>query len=402
MSAACLQTLPVELIHQILDNLDTETIFLSLRTICKRFYTIINIYNRYKLDFRYFSKVNFHQVCRIVHLENIISIILSDEDETPGQTGLFLSLIDLHKLTRLQSLTLYLIEESSLKTFLNHTHIFLLVSLSIKWRKHSNLTIISTNLLSSVIAKLTNLQRLHLELENYSIENIPWSQENSIKYLFLNRCTLKQAIFALCYLPRLHTLVLNDVNVRFNKNVFIAPSELTSSLKSLTIEQKYIPMNKLESILLLTPSLIHLKITGWTRLVDNLYDGFQWEKFIKRSLTHLEKFEFFFHLIVEKHTISDLESIIAPFHTWFWLENKHWYVTCEYIKDLDLLKLYSMPICESILSYDCEFNKISCSTMPITNINPASMMDNVSNLQIELTPKITDAIAKKVMYLHIL
>ena len=44
-----LDILPVELIFHILNYLDTDTILLSFRYICKRFYIITNAYNQYKL-----------------------------------------------------------------------------------------------------------------------------------------------------------------------------------------------------------------------------------------------------------------------------------------------------------------------------------------------------------------
>jgi hypothetical protein len=44
-------TLPVELIHYILDNLDILTILISFRNVCKRFNDIVDNYHRYKVSF---------------------------------------------------------------------------------------------------------------------------------------------------------------------------------------------------------------------------------------------------------------------------------------------------------------------------------------------------------------
>ncbi len=46
MSNPSLYTLPIELLHRILDHVDTVTVFLSFRNVCKYFYTIINSYNQ--------------------------------------------------------------------------------------------------------------------------------------------------------------------------------------------------------------------------------------------------------------------------------------------------------------------------------------------------------------------
>jgi hypothetical protein len=61
-----IQTLPVELIHRIFDNLDTETILFSIRPVCRSFRCIVNTYNRYVLDLQLISKPNFHVVFRSI------------------------------------------------------------------------------------------------------------------------------------------------------------------------------------------------------------------------------------------------------------------------------------------------------------------------------------------------
>ncbi len=47
-------TLPVELVYRILDNLNDQTIFLSLINVCTRLNTIINTYYPYKVNFSFY------------------------------------------------------------------------------------------------------------------------------------------------------------------------------------------------------------------------------------------------------------------------------------------------------------------------------------------------------------
>jgi hypothetical protein len=47
-------TLPVELVYRILDNLNDQTIFLSLINVCTRLNTIINTYDPYKVNFSFY------------------------------------------------------------------------------------------------------------------------------------------------------------------------------------------------------------------------------------------------------------------------------------------------------------------------------------------------------------
>mgnify|MGYP002378544261 FL=1 len=45
-----LQILPVELVYRILDYLDDEDLFLSMTNVCQRLNTILESYQRYKVN----------------------------------------------------------------------------------------------------------------------------------------------------------------------------------------------------------------------------------------------------------------------------------------------------------------------------------------------------------------
>jgi hypothetical protein len=59
-----LVTLPVEVIHRILDHIDIHSILISFRYVCKQFYMITNTYNRYELDI---SSTSLTDLKRIAH-----------------------------------------------------------------------------------------------------------------------------------------------------------------------------------------------------------------------------------------------------------------------------------------------------------------------------------------------
>jgi len=393
MSVSCLEALPVELLYRIIDNIDTKTVFLSLRCVCKRFYAIINNQNRYKLDFGYISKSNFYQVCHLIHPENVIGLTLSNGNETVGQIGLFLSFFDVHLFTRLFSLTLIRINESESNIFLNHIITCPIVSLSIGYYHESSLSIATIDLLSSTIEKLNNLRKFEFKVKYLLNKDIQWSVYCTIQHLTLHFCTLKQFFTILQDLHHLQTLVLNDLNITES---FTPPSsEITSSLKSLSIEQSLIHFHTIQFLLSLTPSLIHLKLIGWP-LSDISFNGSLWEKLIQTKLPHLNKFEFFFRVIMKEQTIDNLESIIASYKTLFWLEQKHWYVTCDYITDRSTFQLYSIPICETKIILDSDISKISCTTFNEINTDTRSLMDNISHLHVNFIPSIIFTTSKKV------
>lgn len=62
----CLLNLPVEILHHILDYVDTSTIFLSLYDVCTYFQAIVTTYNQYRIDFCSISKLYFRRICQII------------------------------------------------------------------------------------------------------------------------------------------------------------------------------------------------------------------------------------------------------------------------------------------------------------------------------------------------
>ncbi len=54
------------------------------------FYNIINNYVQHEVDFRFMSKTNFNQVCKFLNPQHMISLILSNGNETCNEIELFL------------------------------------------------------------------------------------------------------------------------------------------------------------------------------------------------------------------------------------------------------------------------------------------------------------------------
>jgi len=361
MSTPSLYTLPIELLHRIIDYVDAETIFFSFRNVCKYFYTIINSYNQYKLDFRSITKPAFHRVRHFIQPENVISLIISNEYKTPGQINLFISLFNINKFTRLRSLTLIQVSDSDMNIYLKHVSTCPLVSLSIDNRRHwkSNATSVTIELF------------MHSPLRHLALTQ--WSSIQKIFHILL-------------YFLYLETLMLDGLLMPDIDEYLITSMEIKSKLKSLTMNFYYSTVNTIISILSCTPSLIHLKLIGQPTASGLVWDGYWWTEFIQKNLPKLQFFEFFFSKQIDyKESTFDIESIITSFRTSFWLE-KRWYVACDYYKDTHELKLYSIPICKPTILYRPTPNKISCSNL--TNDAPY-MMDNVCSLILNLIPTTT-------------
>ena len=95
----------------------------------------------------------------------------------------------------------------------------------------------------------------------------------------------------------------------------------------------------------ITSALRHLKLYSSTRNGNEMFNGHYLRHFILTSLPLLNDFEFFFaYCPVEKCNPVSLQSLIDSFRTSFWLEEKQWFVTCDYIISLNTIRLYSLPL----------------------------------------------------------
>ena len=360
MSKASLNTLPVELIHRIINHLDIQTIFLLLYKVCKRFQMIIKSYHRYKLDFCLISKSDFYLISHLIHCENIISITISDGNKTRGQMKSFFHLYNLNQFTKLRSLNLLQINRHYIDEIFKSNTIYLLHSLKLQCRENLCL---QNQILTSLVSviKNSNLNRLDFNLWFYPIKEFIWPNECILKYLKIYSCSLEEYITILRQTPHLQTFILEDLVLSNRNHRLFKPSLVDSfqQLKSLTLENCHRYMYQIEYLLLFTPSLIHLKIVSDTSLLD----GYRWERCIQTNLSLLKTFEFFFVSYSHNNlNNNDVETLIKPYQTAFWIDIKQWFVTCEYIKNLQEIRLYSLPICKTNHSYYFHSNKIVYST----------------------------------------
>lgn len=392
-----LLTLPVEILYHIIDYLDISTIFLSLSNVCTYFRTILSTYNHYQLNLSSVSKLSFDRICRLIQPDHIRSLTLSDDNKTPGQIRLFLSFFNIDQFTRLHSLAVHRIDNDDLRQILHSNITSSLTSLLINWRKAHCPTSETLTLLSSILNRL-HLCKLELKVGSYAIEEMSWPIQDTLKHLTLMYITQKQYCTILRQTPRLKTLVLNHCSMhKIDEDVSTLPFSIVyEQLTSLILTDSRMSMAELISILSLTPLLTYLKIIGLPDSFDTIADGFRWKQFIHDNLPLLNKFEFFFtNMYNVYYSPGDVQLLISRFQTPFWLEEKNWFVTCDYIDYLNQVMLYTIPLCSTDFTYECEANKISCSTL--TAIYPdAVIMDNVCTINLTLTKLMTGATTIKV------
>ena len=361
--AASLDLLPVEILYRIFDDLDTEIILLSMRYVCKRFYGITQHYNRYTLNCQAMDKTKFDSIGDVTVPNNVTGLILSNDDQTPGQIELFLSLSPLEEYDRLQTVSLFQIEQVSLVLFLDHLgKISTLSSLTITSDSSLELTDVTLKSLSSMIGQRT-LRHLDLTLSDAVIDKLEWPSECFIEHLrVFHRLSFVTYVTILCCASRLRTMILKSWFVcavdQVNTNL------VSSSLTSLSAMNCETSMSTIELLLSFTPALVHLKIMSRN---SDLCNGRQWEHFIQTKLPNLNRFE----LATQRDLSStidhaDVSHLLELFQTPFWLEEKQWFVTALGIPQAGSIDCFTIPDSADKIHLCPSSNKVSVSTAPLT------------------------------------
>lgn len=134
-------------------------------------------------------------------------------------------------------------------------------------------------------------------------------------------------------------------------------------LTSLTIGNCQMSMEDLEYLLALTPSLVHLRLVSYRSTLDSIFVASNWEELIQENLPLLNKFQFFFTCNIDKfNDVDNFDSLILSFQSPFWLKNKKWFVTCNYIPQKLKIRLYTTPPFKDIETRSSKFEVSSTNS----------------------------------------
>ena len=222
-------------------------------------------------------------------------------------------------------------------------------------------------------------------MESNRISEIEWPSTCSIECLTLDgNINFDHLVKIFSCSPQLHRLIIKDLVSRLIENPIVRCS--FPQLTSLIVEGVDVTIDQLESFLLLTPSLISLKLFGRCEI----FDGKRWEEFIQRNLPHLNRFQF--DIICDKsndRTREDFELIIESYRSPFWIEDRKWFIALEMNgRRPDYLHIYSIPMCKSLFFSDFKPDKILLSTS-----NEISLYKNISELIFTLERPLIEVVA---------
>ncbi|UJR34221.1 hypothetical protein I4U23_021627 [Adineta vaga] len=376
-----LQFFPNEIWYEVFSFLDFTDIicaFYGLNFRCNNL--VIHYINRYGLDFRSISKTKFEIGCQRLQLSSMINSItklyLSDDDETPYQTKLFLENgFTFHQFTYLNHLSFYELRSNEIwLTLINElSHLVNLTDLKMIKCYTTNVDP-SSNTIMNIIWRLPKLRYGHFDI---SFKCDPYLAEINTRSLTLEHLILENVK---CCSSALSRLFANTPKLKFisfysedNNDILFLPCML--SLISLELQlKKYSKI--LRNLLIQMPNLCHLKVN----IVDLCFDGLQWENLI---IDHLQKLKTFqlkmnFSCRFVDHNIV-LKQLITSFSSSFWLEEHKWYIRFHSICNIKTGQIYCHTIpyeFSKLFFFDGYFRGSTCE-----NINDYWSYDSVDTLE---------------------
>jgi hypothetical protein len=198
MSLGRIDFLPVELFHNIFIYLSAHEIFYAFSNITDYIDDILIGYNRYLLNFRSVLKSHFDVTCHYIRPPKVISLILSDDDDTPNQSELFFSIFDIEQFINLRSLDISLINNDTCKK-LSHLH-------KLKYLSSLELPRLfepyNMNFDHTIRKMLPQLNRLMVYNTYYLLDNsLP-----NLHHLILKHCNCSQLSILFKLIANLHSL----------------------------------------------------------------------------------------------------------------------------------------------------------------------------------------------------
>lgn len=119
ISNSNLNILPVELFHHIFSYLSAHEIYDAFTNLNSYLDAVLTTYSHNRVNFKSISLNHFNLICQHLIPAQVIALTVSDDEDTPGLTSLFLTRFQIHQFIRLQALRLIGIEPKFLETIVS-------------------------------------------------------------------------------------------------------------------------------------------------------------------------------------------------------------------------------------------------------------------------------------------
>ncbi|CAF4435810.1 unnamed protein product, partial [Rotaria sp. Silwood2] len=263
-------------------------------------------------------------------VNQIVSLGLSDSDDTPGQTNRFYDHgFTIHQFIHLKSLSLYhLHSQQMMDQILSElSHLSSFARLTIKQCSFPSDT---TNAQSRINTIWSLPKLIHCSIENDSEVRgrvvLPTVTSSSIRYFSIKSDRLYEHELAGLFERTLNLRHLS-VNFSFSWPFGILSSSVTS-IRTLDMSFFQVKSTTLVGFLEQLPNLCRLKLsTSYCYMY-----GEQWERMIKNHLPKLNTFQFRMKSAFgkEENCEQRIDEILNTFRNQFWLDEHRWFVRCDW------------------------------------------------------------------------
>lgn len=390
-----LESLSNELLLDLFEYFPGVSLLHAFFNLNDRFDSLVFVhFQSHDLNFRSSSQYDFNRTCHhyLPKLnDSIVSLTLSNDDDTPQQIDLFLQYNPtLSIFINLRSLSICDLCSDEI-----------MIQLMMQWKYLENLTrltlagcylqfdeINSQELIDSIwiLPKLTYCY-LNISFDRNNIL-VPTIMSKSLKYLFIWGVEHHQNnVYALLkQTPFLEhfSILLDGDSIDDGDDVqeqFLSITRLTLSL-SRTEEDKLIKfLQKMPNLqqIILDISILDLNHT------NSILNGYQWEQIIRNYLVNLEIFRFRieFQIKNEHEREENIDNLIDSFRNPFWLNQHHWFVRCHWnpVDTSSIIYLYTLPYSFNNFVFDHSMKVKSTST----DDNNYMYYNHVNDLKYEIS-----------------
>jgi hypothetical protein len=350
--------LPNEIILDIFEYLDAIHLLRGFYDLNSRLNQLLKIsFKSYHLDFRSVSKYNFNNVCQQylpLIINKIVSLHLSDDDETPNLPTIFLSHhFTLNQFTHLQSLSLCSIRSLEIlnQIILQCHHLTHLRLIQCFFNSEEN----------DLINNIWSLPKLiDCQIDNIKSKGICFSKlvnvSSSIKYLSIKNitCDFRYLSYVFQQTPCLRRL-----------SATITCTEKNSKLETTVPLLTTLTLSFHGSI----PTLINLfeqifNIRYLTLRTSYLvFNGNEWKNILINYLPNLKQFQFKmdFQLSENNNLEDQVDELLETFQTDYWIKKHQWFVRCDWNPSgpFNQAILYTLPYAFNDFNFINEFHSKS-------------------------------------------
>jgi hypothetical protein len=322
-----------ELILDLFEFLDTNHLLQAFFGLNTRFnQLLLTKFRSYRLDFRSISKHDFEIVCQQylpIIIDRIISLNLSDNEETPNLPKIFLSHnFTINQFIYLKSFSLYYIQSFEILNQL------ILQCNDLNYLTHLNLIKCYFNYQENDMQSLMNniwvLKKLtHCIFDQITSRKMRLTSisviSSSIKYLTLEKitCDFKDLSHLFEYTPCLQRISIN-LTYGFPNQQLQTPILSIISLKILYHGCIDSLLNLFENI----PNLINLTLETF----DIYCDGYEWKNILRNYLSNIKIFQLKMNLnFPDYNNINNqANKLLETFRNSFWINKHKLFFRCDW------------------------------------------------------------------------